>query len=47
MTAHPPVFLTLNDIEIAVRYREGAEPGIVWLGGYRAGMPGGNAGRVG
>lgn len=43
MTAHPPVFLTLNDIKIAVRHREGGQPGIVWLGGYRSDMLGSKA----
>ncbi|PRD53090.1 alpha/beta hydrolase [Phyllobacterium myrsinacearum] len=43
MTAHPPVFLTHNDIAIALRRRAGAEPGIVWLGGYRSDMLGSKA----
>ncbi|QND51251.1 alpha/beta hydrolase [Phyllobacterium sp. 628] len=40
MTANPPEFLTVNDTRIAVRSREGRQPGIVWLGGYRSDMLG-------
>jgi pimeloyl-ACP methyl ester carboxylesterase len=35
-----PQFLDVAGIPIAVRHREGAEPGIMWLGGYRSDMLG-------
>ncbi|MBA8877806.1 alpha/beta hydrolase [Phyllobacterium myrsinacearum] len=43
MTARPPQFLTVNEIEIALRHLEGRQPGIVWLGGYRSDMLGSKA----
>lgn len=32
--------IEVDGIEIAVRHREGAAPGVVWLGGYRSDMMG-------
>ncbi|MEI4481223.1 MULTISPECIES: alpha/beta hydrolase [unclassified Phyllobacterium] len=43
MTQSPPEFLELNGINIALRKRAGANPGIVWLGGYRSDMLGSKA----
>ncbi|MGO4450519.1 alpha/beta hydrolase [Phyllobacterium sp. TAF24] len=43
MAAHQPEFLTVNEIRIALRHREGRQPGIVWLGGYRSDMRGSKA----
>lgn len=43
MTQSPPEFLELNGINIALRKRTGANPGIVWLGGYRSDMLGSKA----
>jgi len=40
MTATAPVFLDVEGTAIAVRHRAGAEPGIVWLGGYKSDMLG-------
>lgn len=35
-----PEFLTISGIDIAVRRRSGASPGLVWLGGFRSDMLG-------
>jgi pimeloyl-ACP methyl ester carboxylesterase len=40
MTETPPEFLDVGGNAIAVRRLAGAEPGIVWLGGYRSDMLG-------
>ena len=40
MTATAPVFLDVEATAIAVRQMAGAEPGIVWLGGYKSDMLG-------
>ena len=40
MDASPPEFIAVNGINIALRHRKGAAPGIVWLGGYRSDMLG-------
>ncbi|MEP6566860.1 MAG: alpha/beta hydrolase [Mesorhizobium sp.] len=40
MTATAPVFLDVEGTAIAVRHMAGAEPGIVWLGGYKSDMLG-------
>lgn len=40
MTQTPPEFLDVGGNAIAVRHIAGAEPGIVWLGGYRSDMLG-------
>lgn len=40
MTATAPGFLDVEGTAIAVRHRAGAEPGIVWLGGYKSDMLG-------
>lgn len=41
-----PDFLEVGDRTIAVRYRPGRAPGIVWLGGYRSDMRGTKAERL-
>jgi pimeloyl-ACP methyl ester carboxylesterase len=41
-----PEFLEVGDRRIAVRYRPGKMPGIVWLGGYRSDMRGTKAERL-
>lgn len=41
-----PEFLEVGDRPIAVRYRPGTAPGIVWLGGYRSDMLGTKAERL-
>ncbi len=38
-----PHFLNVNGTMIAVRHAAGAQPGIVWLGGYRSDMMGAKA----
>jgi pimeloyl-ACP methyl ester carboxylesterase len=43
MTACPLEFLTVNETKIALRRRDGRQPGIVWLGGYRSDMLGSKA----
>ncbi len=43
MTQTPPEFLELKGINIALRKRAGANPGIVWLGGYCSDMLGSKA----
>lgn len=40
MTVPPPEFLDVEDTKIALRRRPGANPGLVWLGGYRSDMLG-------
>lgn len=40
MIVSPPVFLDVDGTAIAVRQMAGAEPGIVWLGGYKSDMLG-------
>jgi pimeloyl-ACP methyl ester carboxylesterase len=40
MTATAPVFLDVEGTAIAVRHMAAAEPGIVWLGGYKSDMLG-------
>ncbi len=40
MTVSTPVFLDVEGTAIAVRHMAGAEPGIVWLGGYKSDMLG-------
>ncbi|WP_244506661.1 MULTISPECIES: alpha/beta hydrolase [Phyllobacterium] len=40
MDITPPQFHTVDGIEIAYRRRNGGEPGLVWLGGYRSDMLG-------
>jgi len=36
-----PQFIPVDDVNIAVRYRQGTQaPGLVWLGGYRSDMSG-------
>lgn len=40
MIVSPPVFLDVEGTAIAVRQMAGAEPGIVWLGGYKSDMLG-------
>src|SRR5690606_32643102 len=35
-----PQYLDVDGRPIAVRHRDGAEPGFVWLGGYRSDMKG-------
>lgn len=40
MTADKPFFLDIGGAAIAVRRREGATPGLVWLGGYKSDMLG-------
>jgi pimeloyl-ACP methyl ester carboxylesterase len=39
-----PGFLDVAGAAIAVRHRDGASPGLVWLGGYRSDMRGAKAG---
>ncbi|CAN7223765.1 alpha/beta hydrolase [Phyllobacterium sp. LjRoot231] len=43
MSLPPPQFLAVNGVDIALRRREGREPGIVWLGGYYSDMRGSKA----
>lgn len=40
MAGTAPRFITVEGDRIAVRHREGAAPGVVWLGGYRSDMLG-------
>jgi pimeloyl-ACP methyl ester carboxylesterase len=40
MAETEPQFLDIEGRRIAVRHREGAAPGLVWLGGYRSDMKG-------
>ncbi|TIX41412.1 MAG: alpha/beta hydrolase [Mesorhizobium sp.] len=40
MSVTTPVFLDVDGTSIAVRHAAGAEPGIVWLGGYKSDMLG-------
>ena len=43
MTVSTPVFLDVEGKAIAVRHMAGAEPGIVWLGGFKSDMAGSKA----
>ncbi|CAI2932059.1 alpha/beta hydrolase [Aminobacter niigataensis] len=40
MTASTPDFIEVDNTRIAVRYQDGAAPGVVWLGGYKSDMLG-------
>ncbi|WP_406873080.1 alpha/beta hydrolase [Aminobacter sp. P9b] len=40
MTASTPDFIEVDSTRIAVRYQDGAAPGVVWLGGYKSDMLG-------
>lgn len=40
MTDEPAMFSPIDGVEIAFRKRDGAGPGLVWLGGYRSDMKG-------
>lgn len=40
MTETQPQILDVAGVPIAVRHREGREPGVMWLGGYRSDMRG-------
>lgn len=40
MTASTPDFIEVDNTSIAVRYQDGAAPGVVWLGGYKSDMLG-------
>lgn len=40
MSETQPTFIDVDGVAIAVRRREGAAPGLMWLGGYRSDMVG-------
>ena len=40
MTARAPDLIEVDNTRIALRYQDGTEPGVVWLGGYKSDMLG-------